>query len=533
MYQWPLRNTGQAPSNGTNDADIDLPEAWDYETDADGVLVAIIDSGIPCEPDNSTLTHEDLDDSEKILIGPVYADGESYIDDYRGHGTHVAGIIAAETNNSTGIAGIIWSGQVLIIKAIDGWGYISSGAATNAINYAVDYADTSSHELIINGSFHAYTWAQNLETAVIGAHDSGALQVYCAGNDKIDTVALPALYAHKNFQSEFPPSKMWPGYGSVLSVGATDHNDERPSYSNYDTTLKRISLAAPGGGSDSIAHKVFSTLPEDEYGYMSGTSMAAPHVSGLAALAWERFPNLTATEIRTLLEKASEDVNNNGFDHELGHGRINAFYTLAPPSAPVNLRLSGTQGQNPILTWNANIEPDLESYEIYKKEGISNWFHTASVNCTTETWTDGSVEIGDKFDPFVYYKITAEDYTEQESGYSNFVSTRLGSSSKEIADSGSNNIPTTYALSDAYPNPFNPSTTIKYQLPKTTKVNINIYDISGRVIWSQVNSNEPAGYYSIVWSGAKSTGDQSDSGVYLIELTTPEFRAVKKAVFIR
>ena len=534
LYQWPLRNTGQPPTYGTEDADIDANLGWDYEKDAESVLVAILDSGIPTALDDVTLIHEDLDDTTKILFGISTDPDMDYLYDESGHGTHVAGIIAAEPNNSVGIAGIIDKGQVLIIKVGGGLGgsqaYLAAG-----INYAVDYADTSGHKLIINASLAYYAWNEMLETAVIGAHEAGALQVFCAGNDSIDKVALPALYAFNNAQSEFPGGESWLGYESVISVAATDKDDERPSYSNYDTDYIRISLAAPGGGEGANTDMVFSCLRDTTYGWLSGTSMATPHVSGLAALAWERFPSLDATEIRTLLEKASEDVNGGGEDKELGHGRINAYYTLAPPSAPQNLAISGDEDDHPLLDWDANDEPDLVKYNIYKKESTGYWFKFGSVSSPTTQWEDGSCTIGGRFDPLLQYKITAEDYTEQESGFSNTVSSTYNGTSKEIAgsDPESNNLPTKYNLSEAYPNPFNPSTTFSYDLPKTTDVEITIYNLAGHAVWTYKEVDKSAGFYSLEWSGIADGGNQVPSGVYLISFVSPDFRAVQKAVLVK
>ncbi|MBT7577149.1 MAG: T9SS type A sorting domain-containing protein, partial [Candidatus Marinimicrobia bacterium] len=123
----------------------------------------------------------------------------------------------------------------------------------------------------------------------------------------------------------------------------------------------------------------------------------------------------------------------------------------------------------------------------------------------------------------------------QESPYSNSVSTRLGSTSKEIAgaDQENNNIPTRYDLSEVYPNPFNPSTTIMYELPEISNVSIVIYDMLGRTMWSSSESAKPAGYYSLKWDGQTNSGNQVTSGIYIISFSTPAYREVQKAVLIR
>ncbi len=540
-YQWALHNTGQSPPSGTTDADIDAPEAWDYETGDSDVLVAILDTGIPYNDVTQTLLHNDLNDANKFIIGPVFAiddrmDPVTTMHDVLGHGTHIAGILGAETNNSYGIAGVAWGCKILVIKTYHT--YPQSDDMARGIIAAVD----SSADVITICSGAGSAWNSTLEVAIDYAYDNDVLVVCAAGNQ--GGVTYPAKFYYAN-----NPDSSQTGFSNVVSVGATTKNDAIASFSSYDAGENHIRVSAPGGQnmdgdySTRDTSDIYSTLypgqfiPQTNtyYGFCSGTSMASPHVAGLAGLIRSRFPSLTAQEVAVVLEKSADDIESAGVDPKSGYGRINAHTALAPPAAPANLSLTGSQGQHPQLDWDANDEPDLDRYNIYKKEGAGNWFLTGYVNSTTTTWTDGSVEIGDKFDPFVYYKINASDYTEQKSPYSWTVSTRLGSTSKEIAESDpeSNNLPTTYDLSEVYPNPFNPSTTIRYQLPKSTIVNINIYDISGRVIWSRDNSLEPAGYYSIVWSGETSTGAQTQSGVYLIEFTTPKFRSVKKAVYIR
>ncbi len=267
----------------------------------------------------------------------------------------------------------------------------------------------------------------------------------------------------------------------------------------------------------------------------AGTSFATPLVSGLACLAWETFPGKTASEIRDILIECAEDVNNNGLDPIMGYGRINAYYTLAPPDAPGNLSISGGVGDNPNLIWDANIEPDIEEYNIYKKEGAGNWFQIGTVDVPDTQWTDVSCEIGTRFDPLVYYQVKAEDFTEQESAASNTVFTRVESIHKRIDEYAglTAEIPTIFTLKQVYPNPFNPSTTIQYALPKASDVLITVYDLLGRTVWSYEESAKPAGYYSLLWSGLNDNGNQVASGIYLISFSTPEFRAVQKAVLIR
>jgi len=152
-YQWALKNTGQTPPTGTNDADIDAPEAWGITTGSSNVIVAILDSGIPML--NGTLSHPDLDDQSKIILGPDYTDefDDPTLRDRLGHGTHVAGIVAAETNNGEGVAGLAWNSKILVTQVFNQWGSGFSEWFYNGVKYAVDYQrNNPSKRVIINYS---------------------------------------------------------------------------------------------------------------------------------------------------------------------------------------------------------------------------------------------------------------------------------------------------------------------------------------------------------------------------------------------
>lgn len=323
--QWGLHNTGQ--SGGTADADIDAPEAWDLETGSTDVIVSVLDSGIPIESD--TLSHEDLDDGTKIILGQDFAgDGEG-VKDENGHGTHVAGIISAETNNSTGVAGVCWNCRIMVNQVFDSNGGGSHEAFRDGMIYSVDNGAT-----LVNysgGGSHSATKEHGV--AYADSHD--VLLVAAAGNRSGGSVIYPGAYSST--------------YQNVVCVSSSDHND---SVSSFSSVGDEVCVAAPGGsGSPYDADDIYSTMPNywvtlnghgisQDYGYCAGTSMASPMVAGVAALMLSVNPSLSPSEVREVLEETAEQVGGYDYDpqtgkcRELGHGRINAHDAVLASAGP-------------------------------------------------------------------------------------------------------------------------------------------------------------------------------------------------------
>ncbi len=268
---WGMHNTGQMVNGtvGTADADIDAPEAWD-RTIGSGVIIAVIDSGLDkSHPDLAAnlWTHPG-----EIAANGIDDDGNGYIDDIRGwdfvdndntpndahgHGTHVAGTIAAVGNNGIGVAGVSWGSKIMTLRAFDANGFSTTASEVAAIEYA-----NGMGAQVINASWGGYGFSQALKD-VIDA--SSAVVVCAAGNEGLNTDIFP------HYPSGYPSP-------NILSVAATDQNDSLAFFSNFGPTT--VDVAAPGVN-------ILSTLAAVEgggYGYKRGTSMAAPHVSGLAAL---------------------------------------------------------------------------------------------------------------------------------------------------------------------------------------------------------------------------------------------------------
>ncbi len=303
--QYALSNSGQVLDDlpgqpqATAGADINATGAWDETKGDSGVIIAVLDTGVE-------LSHPDI--KNKIVSpGRDFVGGGPDASDDLWHGTHVAGIAAAETNNELGIAGVGWNCNVLPGKVIAASGEGDYGALILAIYWAVDQGAG-----VINLSLGGEARDDDLLAALKYAYEHNVVVVAAAGNE-----AGPVLYPAAYDQY-------------CLAVAATDYGDHRADFSNKGS---EIDVAAPGVDVLSL-YPTWDT-PEGfaPYVYANGTSMATPHVAGLAALLKSLKPRLTAGEIMNIIRYSADDVNATAFpgnDDELGYGRINAERALAP-----------------------------------------------------------------------------------------------------------------------------------------------------------------------------------------------------------
>ncbi|VVB85971.1 Halolysin [uncultured archaeon] len=264
---------------------IHAPEAWDYQNGSTTVVVAVLDTGVD-------YNHEDL--AGRVYQGYNFVNNNSdpMDDSIDSHGTHVAGIAGAIMNNSKGIAGIAQS-NIFAVKVMDSNGQGTAGNIARGIRYA---ANNSAK--IISMSIWAYINDSDIEAACNYAYyTKGSLLVAISGNDGIQQIAYPAAL------------------DTVIAVGATDSNDQRWSNSNYGSELE---LVAPGV-------EINSTIRNNQYANETGTSMAAPHVSGVAALIWSQNPALSNNEVRQILTNTADDLGSPGRDIYYGYGRVNAY----------------------------------------------------------------------------------------------------------------------------------------------------------------------------------------------------------------
>jgi thermitase len=297
--QYALQNSGQSFTNtantlsvagGTADADVDAVEAWNVTTGT-GIKVAVLDSGVAS--DNGDIT-------PKVVARANFSNGKAGEDNY-GHGTHVAGIVAATANNTTGVAGVCPGCTILDGKVLNDSGVGSSSALADGINWAV-----SNGAKVINMSLGVRA-SRTLETAVNNAWSKGVVLVAAAGNGG-------------------GQAKLYPGaYRNVIAVAATDNTDAKASFSNYGASW--VDVAAPGVN-------VYSTFPNHtfvlgtqnkrSFGYDvgDGTSMSAPIVAATAALAWSSHAGATNTSIRANVESTADKISGTGTNW--AHGRVNA-----------------------------------------------------------------------------------------------------------------------------------------------------------------------------------------------------------------
>jgi subtilisin family serine protease len=262
---WGLQNLGNfafGSESAVNDADMDVPEAWDHGLGT-GRTVAVVDTGVQAD-------HPDLGD--RVAFGWDFVDEDPYANDEEGHGTHVAGTIAATKDNTIGVAGVAPEARILPLRVLDENGQGDVADAIEAYHYAAQH-DVA----IVNASLGGEGFVQS-ERDAIALHPE-VLFVVAAGNDG-ENNDVPAQ------DPDYPCSYNLP---NILCVGASKHNDQRAEFSNYGATA--VDVFAPGYG-------IYSTIPGSGYDFNSGTSMATPHVAGLAALMLSRNPMLAPLDVK-------------------------------------------------------------------------------------------------------------------------------------------------------------------------------------------------------------------------------------------
>ncbi len=375
--------------------DVDAEQVWGGAEDAvdvvqgnpdgSGVKVAILDTGID-------YTHPDLDD--------VYAGGHDFVDDdndpkdENGHGTHCAGIVAAE-DNGEGVIGVAPHASIYAVRVLDAYG----SGYTSDIIAGIDWAIDNGMD-VISMSLGGGSYDSAFNDAVNRAYNAGIVVVAASGNDGKNQISYPAAY------------------DNAIAVGAIDKDHQLASFSNYGPEQE---VVAPGVDIYSTMPTYSVTLTSWWYGYsknydtMSGTSMACPMVAGVVALILSANHDLTPAQVRDILHTTSTDLGPSGWDERYGYGEVNAPAAVdaagggstppdtTPPAKVTGLTATTLSSTQIKLTWDANTESDLDHYNVYR-DG------TKIAETTDTTYTDSGLSPGTTYT----YEVSAVDTSGNE-----------------------------------------------------------------------------------------------------------------------
>lgn len=347
---WGLINAGQQDSDrkaGIAGTDISAERAWDITTGSKDVIVAVIDTGVD-------YTHEDLknnmwtneaelngttgvDDDGNGIVDDIY--GASFVDaakptgnplDDHGHGSHCSGTIGASGDDGKGIVGVAWNVRIMGIKFLSATGSGSLDGALKSIDYA-----TRMGARILSNSWGGGSYSETLKQAIERSHAAGALFVAAAGNESNNNDANPT----------YPATYDVP---NVLSVAAVDNRGQIASFSNYGKT--KVHVGAPGVN-------IYSSIIKGGYDSWSGTSMATPHVSGIAVLLASHEPQLTNVEMKQRIIATSKPVP--GLRGKARGGMVNAYAMLTNTTPPPD--------QNDPANWQT-VTASISSAHPYKEK---------------------------------------------------------------------------------------------------------------------------------------------------------------------
>lgn len=439
--QWSLNNTGQ--TGGTVDADIDAPEAWSLTTgglsaQGDSIIVAIIDGGF-------YLTHPDIKFWKNYADIPgnsIDDDGNGYIDDYDGwnaynntgnitgntHGSHVSGIAGAIGNNNLGVCGVNWGAKIMPVMGSSGTESVVLIAYGYVYKMRKKYKQT-------NGSQGAFVVSTNSSFGVDYGQPAN-YPLWCAFYDSLGAVGILSACATANLninidvQGDIPTACPSPFMVSVTNTTNTDAKNTGAAYG-----LLTIDLGAPGTN-------ILSTTTSGNYGNLTGTSMATPHVAGAIALMY---------------------------------ASANASFIQAYKNKPDSIALVIKQK----LLLGVDPKPSLAGITV----------------------SGGRLNV-----------------------YNSILLLQNPTSTGNLG----NNIPVSSRLYENYPNPFNPSTVIRYDVAEKGFVSIKIYDVIGREVTALVNKEMEAGSYQVIWN-AKGFS----SGLYFFTMTSGSYTQTRKMALIK
>jgi subtilisin family serine protease len=401
---WGMQNTGQTVNGvpgGIPGDDIHAAAAWNVSTGSRSTVVGTIDTGIDYNHEDLSANVWSAPAAFAVNLGavtitcPAGSHGFNAIlrtcdpMDDNDHGSHVAGTIGAAGNNGVGVAGVNWTASIMASKFLDATGSGTLAAAIDAIEFTIQakaaFAATGGANVrVLNNSWGGGGYSQALLDEINRAGANGILFVAAAGNNSLNN----------DMWAQFPADYTYYGATNIIAVAATDNSDHRASFSNYGPTL--VHLGAPGVN-------VLSTTRGNTYQYFNGTSMAAPHVSGAAALILSKC-TLTTTALKSTI-LGNVDVVAGLTGSVATNGRLNvdkALRSCAPvsaPGAPTGL-LAAAGNARVTLTWNA--AAGAVSYSVLRSTTPGSGYVPVSTP-STPGYVDNSVSNGTTY----YYVVTA------------------------------------------------------------------------------------------------------------------------------
>ncbi len=504
--QWGLENSVNPSVN------VGFTKAWEITTGDSNIVIAVFDSGIPMD-ENYNFSHPDLDEQQKFLRGVDLTGSRDSIKDKFGHGTSVLGIMGAETNNNIGVSGVCWKCKFIILKGIDTNYNSFVSYFRRAVEYLVWWKSYSNYNrtLILNASI-SYDGPSDSVSQLIDA-------VRLAKEDGILIVVSMGNWWRRDRQINYLAA-LSSDFSNIISVGATGIEG---NITFYSLPGRHINVCAPGG--HSVNFDGIFTTDLSGYQYRTGTSMAAPFVSGLSGLILSLGRDYEPSLVRNIIERTAVDRGSSGFDTIYGYGIINADKaTYLNNFKPQNISIS-LFNNYPKITW--NYVHNATSYNVYK--GIDLGFTTDYNKIATISGSyNYFINYSQRINPDaplgmkISYRVTAL-VNNEESLFSDKVSVRVNLPSLE---KGSFN--NAYYLFQNFPNPFNNITTIGFIIPKPSLVKFEILDPLGRVINKIEKEFYSSGYYEL-------SLDFSDkvSGIYFLRMKMDEFSSLKKLLLLK
>ena len=500
--QWHHKNTGQ--TGGTLGADIKSSFVWISTTGNPSLKIAILDTGI-----NSA--HEDL--AANVVAGTNTINGSSDVEDTNGHGTHVAGIVAAVGNNAKGVSGVMWKASLMPVRVCD------SSCPDDAIASGVHWAADNGAR-IINLSLGGTANVAVLRDAIAYAIGLGVVVVAAAGNDGAEVINYPCAYP------------------SVICVAATDLDDKIASFS---TRGSWITLAAPG-------KDILSTVPTgicdhcaaSGYGTLSGTSMASPMVAGVAGLILSVNPTFTRAQVASKLTSTVNNIDalNPSYIGKFGAGRVNALQALSVRPAVLTFNLvpnaaSIANGQT--LNYTMTISSDFAPPQVTVTL-VNQFNQTLSSGTVITAIVAGQVNVSGSIQTGALttnYPITSQARLRVELNdtiYDVFDYQKTWSIGETAGVPAGGAAAVWNGLFDPSKNQ---KSTVRLTLTEAGHVQIRVFRRDGRLIKVLADLEAGTGVQTWSWDGTNDSGAQVASGLYLVRISAPGIDTLKKVLLVK